>query len=88
MRQISCPHAEDDSSHTAASKGWVFTYVENISNATMISIATWNTKFLWGMTPALDVLNLEFNEALGYDKDLSLNFNGTVFETVDLVYVC
>lgn len=53
----------------------------------MISIAAWNTKPLWGKTPALDILNLEANEPLGYDKELSINFIGTEFETVGLAYV-
>ncbi|CZR50286.1 uncharacterized protein PAC_00158 [Phialocephala subalpina] len=31
-------------------------------------------KYLWGNTPALDVLNLEQNEGLGHQEDLSLLF--------------
>lgn len=34
------------------------------------------TKFLWGNTPALDVLKLEQNEGLGYADDIALLFAG------------
>jgi hypothetical protein len=40
------------------------------------SIALRNTKRLWGMTPALDILKLEANEGLGYEKELDLMFDG------------
>ena len=33
-------------------------------------------KYLWGNTPALDVLKLEQNEVLGYQDDIVLLFAG------------
>jgi hypothetical protein len=33
-------------------------------------------KYLWGNTPALDVLKLEQNEGLGYQDDIVLLFAG------------
>lgn len=33
-------------------------------------------KYLWGNVPAIDVLQLENNEGLSYDKDLRLLFAG------------
>lgn len=33
-------------------------------------------KYLWGNTPAMDVLKLEQNEGLGYAEDISLLFAG------------
>lgn len=33
-------------------------------------------KYLWGNTPALDILNLEHNEGLGYRDDIALLFAG------------
>lgn len=34
------------------------------------------TKYLWGNTPAIDVLHLEHNEGLDYHADLALLFAG------------
>lgn len=33
-------------------------------------------KYLWGNTPALDVLNLEQNEGVAYGNDMALLFAG------------
>lgn len=33
--------------------------------------------FMWGRTPALDILNLAANEGLDYTQPLLLNFRGT-----------
>lgn len=33
-------------------------------------------KYLWGNTPALDVLKLDQNEGLGYEDDIALLFAG------------
>lgn len=34
-------------------------------------------KFLWGNVPALDIINMEANEGLAYNKPLNLLFAGT-----------
>jgi hypothetical protein len=34
------------------------------------------SKYLWGNTPALDVLKLEQNEGIGYRDDIALLFAG------------
>jgi hypothetical protein len=45
-----------------------------------------NNKYLWGNTPAFDVLNLDQNEGLDYPEDLALLFAGW-FSTICTVYV-
>ena len=34
------------------------------------------SKYLWGNTPAVDVLNLKRNEGIGYKEDIALLFAG------------
>ena len=48
--------------------------------------ATAGTKYLWGTTPPLDILNLPANEGSNYDKALLLNFRGTPVEIFCFVY--
>lgn len=36
------------------------------------------TKYLWGNVPAIDVLQLEKNEGVSYDKNLRLLFAGKI----------
>lgn len=43
-------------------------------------------KYLWGNTPAMDVLNLEQNEGLNYADDIALLFAGRISVQV-VVYV-
>lgn len=40
------------------------------------------TKYLWGNMPAIDVLALESNEGVQYNKDLDLLFAGKANNTI------
>lgn len=69
------PIASGDNDQITA---FIYNDLDEICDSMAQSVATRNTNYLWGKTPALDILNLKANEGLGYDKGLRLRFDGNL----------